>query len=69
MPQCHIVTSDHFPQFLNFLQAQVRELKRIDHSGHTTTMMIIGIPNVGKSALANSLHQLGRISAAGNSTI
>ncbi|KAI9384578.1 hypothetical protein POPTR_012G083100v4 [Populus trichocarpa] len=51
-------------KFLNFLQAQVRELKRIDHSGHTTTMMIIGIPNVGKSALANSLHQLGRISAA-----
>lgn len=51
-------------KFLNFLQAQVRELKRIDHSGHSTTMMIIGIPNVGKSALANSLHQLGRISAA-----
>ncbi|KAI5569237.1 hypothetical protein BDE02_12G065200 [Populus trichocarpa] len=51
-------------KFLNFLQAQVRELKRFDHSGHTTTMMIIGIPNVGKSALANSLHQLGRISAA-----
>ncbi|KAJ6882261.1 DAR GTPase 2 [Populus alba x Populus x berolinensis] len=55
---------DNVKKFLNFLQAQVRELKRIDHSGHTTTMMIIGIPNVGKSALANSLHQLGRISAA-----
>uniref|UniRef100_A0A6N2LBS6 G domain-containing protein n=1 Tax=Salix viminalis TaxID=40686 RepID=A0A6N2LBS6_SALVM len=61
---CHVVTSDHFPQFLNFLQAQVRELKRTGHSGHATTMMITGIPNVGKSALANSLHQLGRISAA-----
>ncbi|KAG6754085.1 hypothetical protein POTOM_042093 [Populus tomentosa] len=54
---------ENVKKFLNFLQAQVRELKRIDHSGHTTTMMIIGIPNVGKSALANSLHQLGRISA------
>ncbi|XP_057998381.1 DAR GTPase 2, mitochondrial-like isoform X1 [Hevea brasiliensis] len=27
-------------------------------------MMMVGIPNVGKSALANSLHQVGRISAA-----
>ncbi|KAJ8560893.1 hypothetical protein K7X08_027083 [Anisodus acutangulus] len=26
--------------------------------------MLVGIPNVGKSALANSLHQIGRISAA-----
>lgn len=26
--------------------------------------MLVGIPNVGKSALANSLHQMGRISAA-----
>ena len=30
--------------------------------------MLVGIPNVGKSALANSLHQIGRISAAGNTT-
>lgn len=30
-------------------------------------MMLVGIPNVGKSALANSLHQIGRISAAGTS--
>ncbi|KAF9671587.1 hypothetical protein SADUNF_Sadunf12G0063000 [Salix dunnii] len=55
---------ENVKEFLNFLQAQVRELKRTGHSGHATTMMIIGIPNVGKSALANSLHQLGRISAA-----
>jgi hypothetical protein len=27
--------------------------------------MLVGIPNVGKSALVNSLHQIGRISAAG----
>ncbi|CAH8308666.1 unnamed protein product [Eruca vesicaria subsp. sativa] len=51
-------------QFLNFLQSQVRELHKSGHSGHTTTMMLLGIPNVGKSALANSLHQIGRISAA-----
>ncbi|XP_056850030.1 DAR GTPase 2, mitochondrial isoform X1 [Raphanus sativus] len=50
--------------FLNFLQSQVRELHKSGHSGHTTTMMLLGIPNVGKSALANSLHQIGRISAA-----
>jgi len=27
--------------------------------------MLNGIPNVGKSALTNALHQVGRISAAG----
>lgn len=27
--------------------------------------MLVGIPNVGKSALVNSLHKIGRISAAG----
>ncbi|PWA37137.1 P-loop containing nucleoside triphosphate hydrolases superfamily protein [Artemisia annua] len=26
--------------------------------------MLVGVPNVGKSALANSLHQIGRVSAA-----
>ncbi|GAV61617.1 MMR_HSR1 domain-containing protein [Cephalotus follicularis] len=50
-------------EFLNFLQARVRELKKTDHSSHATTIMLLGIPNVGKSALANSLHQIGRISA------
>ncbi|XP_022864200.1 DAR GTPase 2, mitochondrial isoform X2 [Olea europaea var. sylvestris] len=51
-------------EFLNFLQARVRELKKLDSSGHTITLMLVGIPNVGKSALANALHQVGRISAA-----
>ncbi|KAK2650924.1 hypothetical protein Ddye_018413 [Dipteronia dyeriana] len=53
-----------FSQLLNFLQARVRELKKTDLSSHTITALLVGIPNVGKSALANSLHQIGRISAA-----
>lgn len=32
---------------------------------HAITLMLVGIPNVGKSALANSMHQVGRIAAAG----
>ncbi|KAL7169275.1 hypothetical protein ACSBR2_034340 [Camellia fascicularis] len=51
-------------QFLNFLQARVRELNKIDHANHTITVLLVGIPNVGKSALANSLRHIGRISAA-----
>ncbi|KAF2321847.1 hypothetical protein GH714_003063 [Hevea brasiliensis] len=55
---------ENVKKFLNFLQAQIKGLKNIDHSCSTLTMMMVGIPNVGKSALANSLHQVGRISAA-----
>ncbi|PRQ56803.1 putative GTP-binding protein, orthogonal bundle [Rosa chinensis] len=51
-------------QFLNFLQARVRELNNNDNSSYTATILLLGIPNVGKSALANSLHRIGRISAA-----
>ncbi|KAI8002806.1 hypothetical protein LOK49_LG08G01496 [Camellia lanceoleosa] len=43
--------------------AQVRELKKTDHANHTITVLLVGIPNVGKSALANSLHHIGQISA------
>lgn len=49
---------------MNFLRARVRELKVCD-SDYTATVMLVGVPNVGKSAMANSLHQIGRISAAG----
>ena len=52
-------------QFLNLLQSEVRDLKRNGQFSHTTTVMLVGIPNSGKSALANSLHQIGRISAEG----
>ncbi|EPS71049.1 hypothetical protein M569_03714, partial [Genlisea aurea] len=47
-------------KLLNFLQARIRVLKQKD----VITVMLVGITNVGKSALANSLHQVGRISAA-----
>ncbi|KAL8204566.1 hypothetical protein R6Q57_010189 [Mikania cordata] len=57
---------DNIKEFLNFLQAKVRDLRRNSHlsNTHTTSVMIVGIPNVGKSAFANSLHQIGRITAA-----
>lgn len=56
-------------QFLNFLQAQLRLLKKLDYFSSTITVMLVGIPNVGKSAIVNSLHKIGRISAAGTQTI
>ncbi|PIN01839.1 Conserved ATP/GTP binding protein [Handroanthus impetiginosus] len=55
---------DNIKEFLTFLQARVRELKKKDDHSHAITLMLVGIPNVGKSALANSLHQVGRIAAA-----
>ncbi|XP_021751747.1 DAR GTPase 2, mitochondrial-like [Chenopodium quinoa] len=55
---------DNIQEFLGFLQSQVRALKKAEPERHTITMMLVGIPNVGKSALANSLHHIGRISAA-----
>ncbi|XP_027157743.1 DAR GTPase 2, mitochondrial [Coffea eugenioides] len=54
---------ENIREFLNFLQARARELLKTGHSGQTITLMFVGMPNVGKSALANALHQVGRISA------
>jgi mitochondrial GTPase 1 len=44
----------------------VGKLRRTDQDNkYTATVMLIGLPNVGKSALTNALHHVGRISAAG----
>jgi len=44
----------------------VGKLRRTDQANkYTATVMLIGLPNVGKSALTNALHHVGRISAAG----
>lgn len=51
-------------KLLNFIQARVREMRKDGGSNYTAKLMLIGIPNVGKSALANSLHLIGRTSAA-----
>ncbi|KAL0410849.1 UNVERIFIED_CONTAM: DAR GTPase 2, mitochondrial [Sesamum latifolium] len=55
---------ENIREFLTFLQGRVRELKKENDTAHAITLMLVGIPNVGKSALANSLHQVGRIAAA-----
>lgn len=56
---------ENVQEFLNFLQARVKDMNKMDcHPASTITLMLVGIPNVGKSALANALHQVGRISAA-----
>lgn len=41
------------------------KLRRTDQANkYTATVLLIGLPNVGKSALTNALHHVGRISAA-----
>lgn len=41
----------------------MREIKHGD-SNCTGTALLVGIPNVGKSAIVNAMHQIGRITAA-----
>ncbi|XP_031503010.1 DAR GTPase 2, mitochondrial isoform X1 [Nymphaea colorata] len=63
--QCCPVNSHNkecIKKFLQLLRAQMRELK-VGFPDSTSTIMLIGIPNIGKSALINSLHQIGRVSA------
>lgn len=55
---------DSIRQFLSLIQRQVGKLRSDQDNKYTATVMLIGIPNVGKSALANALHQVGRIRAA-----
>ncbi|CAM8930791.1 unnamed protein product [Rhodiola kirilowii] len=54
---------EHIQKFLNFLQSRIKEFKKTGNSSHTNTILLVGVPNVGKSALSNSLHQVGRVSA------
>ncbi|KAK4748043.1 hypothetical protein SAY87_014629 [Trapa incisa] len=52
-------------KFLNFLQAQIRLLKKLDYN--STTVMLVGIPNVGKSVLQLWLvHQKVQVHAEGS---
>lgn len=53
-----------FIQLLNLVGTRIRELKGAQRN-YTATVLLTGIPNVGKSAIANSMHQIGRISAEG----
>ncbi|KAG5000336.1 hypothetical protein JHK87_021408 [Glycine soja] len=57
---------ENIKQLLSLIQRRVSELKGADQcdNNYTATVMLVGIPNVGKSALVNALHQVGRISAA-----
>ena len=48
-----------FLQFINFLKARIKEITA-GNSTYTATVML-----VGKSAIANAMHKLGRISAQG----
>ncbi|OAY77121.1 DAR GTPase 2, mitochondrial [Ananas comosus] len=49
-------------ELLSTVRSRIKELKG-GESSYTATVMLVGIPNVGKSAIANSMHQIGRIGA------
>ncbi|CAN6251769.1 unnamed protein product [Urochloa humidicola] len=50
-------------ELLSVVQSRIREIKH-GESACTGTVFLVGIPNVGKSAIVNAMHQIGRISAA-----
>ncbi|KAG2651346.1 DAR GTPase 2, mitochondrial [Panicum virgatum] len=50
-------------ELLNAVRSRIREIKR-GESDCTGTVLLVGIPNVGKSAIVNAMHQIGRIGAA-----
>lgn len=54
---------DNIKELLSIVRAKIKELK-VGESMYTATVMLAGIPNAGKSAITNSLHQIGRVSAA-----
>ncbi|KAM0854328.1 hypothetical protein ACQ4PT_050486 [Festuca glaucescens] len=50
-------------ELLNVVLGRIREIK-VGVSDCTGTVLLVGIPNVGKSAIVNAMHQIGRIGAA-----
>ncbi|CAL5057919.1 unnamed protein product [Urochloa decumbens] len=50
-------------ELLNVVQTRIRAIKH-GESDCTGTVLLVGIPNVGKSAIVNAMHQIGRIAAA-----
>ncbi|CAL4969031.1 unnamed protein product [Urochloa decumbens] len=50
-------------ELLNVVQSRIRAIKH-GESNCTGTVLLVGIPNVGKSAIVNAMHQIGRIAAA-----
>ncbi|XP_066344541.1 DAR GTPase 2, mitochondrial isoform X3 [Miscanthus floridulus] len=50
-------------ELLNVVQTRIREIKHGENNC-TGTALLVGIPNVGKSAIVNAMHQIGRIAAA-----
>ncbi|KAF8728173.1 hypothetical protein HU200_018758 [Digitaria exilis] len=50
-------------ELLSVVQSRIRDIKH-GESNCTGTVLLVGIPNIGKSAIVNSMHQIGRIGAA-----
>ncbi|KAL6905373.1 hypothetical protein ACP4OV_002974 [Aristida adscensionis] len=50
-------------ELLSVVQSKIKEIK-FGERDCTGTVLAVGIPNVGKSAIVNAMHQLGRIGAA-----
>ncbi|KAI0489003.1 hypothetical protein KFK09_028844 [Dendrobium nobile] len=57
--------NDSIKQLLNVVKKRTKDLK-VDEIKDTATgtVLLVGIPNVGKSAIANSMHLIGRMDAA-----
>ncbi|XP_039843571.1 DAR GTPase 2, mitochondrial-like isoform X2 [Panicum virgatum] len=56
-------SGESIKELLNVVRSRIREIKRGENDC-TGTVLLVGIPNVGKSAIVNAMHQIGRIGAA-----